>query len=212
MKQLYAGQLENIDAASEIKEVSFLMDRVKRNDLNELSWAKYDYLPAVEFAIAYNTDAVFLKYYVTEKNIRATNNTINGTVWEDSCVEFFISFDDEERYYNFEFNCIGTARVGYGRSKHGRELLPEALIGQIKYQAVIDNRPQDEIHWELALNIPKDLFCFDEIKTLRGKKCSVNFYKCGDNLPTPHFVAWSAIQSREPDFHLPKYFGALDFV
>ncbi len=212
MKQLKVEQLENIDSTAEIKVVSFLMDRVKKNKLDQLPWEKYQYRPSVQFAIAYNTDAVFLKYYVTEKFIRATNSSINSAVWEDSCVEFFISFDDEKRYYNFEFNCIGTARVGYGPSKDERELLPGALISQIKYQTVIDNHTVNGIHWELALIIPKDLFCFTEITTLEGKKCRVNFYKCGDNLPAPHFIAWAGILSAEPDFHLPEFFGKLNFI
>ena len=212
MKQLNVEQIENIDSGAEIKVVSYLLDRVKRNTIEQLPWPKYGYLPAVEFAIAYNADAVFLKYYVTEKNIRAANSAINAPVWEDSCVEFFISFDGEENYYNFEFNCVGTALVGYGTSKHDRELLPASLIGQVKYQAMIDNALQNDIHWELALSIPKSLFCHSEITTLQGKNCRVNFYKCGDSLPTPHFVAWSGIQSAEPNFHLPEFFGALSFV
>jgi hypothetical protein len=71
MKQLNVEQLENIYSIAEIKVVSFLIDRVKRNGLEQVPWTKYNSLPAVEFAIAYNTDAVFLKYYVTEKGIRA---------------------------------------------------------------------------------------------------------------------------------------------
>ena len=212
MKQLNVEQLENIHSNTEIKVVSFLIDRVKKNELGEVPWTKYKYAPAVEFAIAYNADAVFLKYYVTERSIRAINSDVNSTVWEDSCVEFFISFDDEEPYYNFEFNCIGTARVGYGRSQHDRELLPATLISQVKYQSTIDNHPEEGIHWELTLSIPKTLFCFNKIATLEGKKCRVNFYKCGDNLPTPHFIAWSGIQSAEPNFHLPEFFGILSFV
>jgi len=212
MKQLNVGQLENIDSTAEIKVVAFLMDRVKRHVMEQLPWAKYQYLPVVEFAIAYNTDAVFLKYYVTEKNIRALNNSINGAVWEDSCVEFFISFDEEKAYYNFEFNCIGTALVGYGTSKHDRELLAGSLISRVKYQAVIDNDLQNDMHWELTLSIPKELFCYNAITTLQGKYCRVNFYKCGDNLPTPHFVTWSGIHSEEPNFHLPEFFGSLRFI
>jgi hypothetical protein len=212
MKQLNVEQLENIDSTTEIKLVSFFLDGLKRNKIEQLPWTEYQYLPAVEFAIAYSTDGVFLKYYVTEKNIRATNSSINGPVWEDSCVEFFISFDGEASYYNFEFNCIGIALAGYGTSKYDRELLAHSLINQVKYQAVIDNDLQNGIHWELTLSIPKGLFCYNEITKLAGKNCRANFYKCGDNLPTPHFVAWSGIQSAEPNFHLPEFFGDLHFV
>jgi len=212
MKQLTVEQLENIDSATEIKVVSLLLDLVKRNELDNAPWKEYPYVPAVEFAIAYCADAVFLKFYVNEKTIRAINNNINSAVWEDSCVEFFIRFDDDASYYNFEFNCIGATLVGYGTGKHNRKLLPEDLINNVKYQSIIDNHSGNDIHWELTVSIPKNLFCFNEIRSFTGLKCRVNFYKCGDKLPTPHFIAWSNIQSEQPDFHLPDFFGALNFI
>jgi hypothetical protein len=213
MKPLLVEQLIKSSLNSSINEVSFFMDGIQSNILKHVPWAQYDYHPVVRFAMAYGVDSVFLKYYVDEKFLRAANGAINGAVWEDSCVEFFMSFDDEPAYYNFEFNCIGTVLVGYGESKTGRTLLPDQLLRQIKYQAVINNDQSDnEIHWELTVAIPFTVFCYHQPVTLKGKKCKANFYKCGDLLPSPHFVSWSNIQAPEPNFHLPKFFGKLHFV
>ncbi len=213
MKQLNIEKLKRVNAKTPINELTFLLDNVNRNVLKEVPWGHYNYCPAVEFSIAYAPDFIFLKYYVTEKSIRAVNNTINSAVWEDSCVEFFISFDNEKAYYNLEFNCIGTARVGYGESKNNRELLPVQIVSQIKYHSVISNNlPTDDTHWELTLSIPKNLFCFNQVETFKGKECRANFYKCGDNLPIPHFITWSGIKSVTPDFHLPEFFGSLHFI
>lgn len=44
-----------------------------------------------------------IKYLEEENAIRAVNNGYNSPVYEDSCLAFFISFDDSG-YYNFEFN------------------------------------------------------------------------------------------------------------
>ncbi len=211
-RNLEVPLVKKINSNTPINKLAFLLDNVRRNVLNQVPWGHYNYCPAVEFAMTYDYDCIFLKFYVFEKSIRAVNNTVNSAVWEDSCVEFFISFDGEAAYYNLEFNCIGTARVGYGQSKHDRQLLPQALISQIKYQSVINNHHEKDIHWELTVSIPKNLFCFNTITSHAGKKCRANFYKCGDNLPTPHFIAWSGIQSAEPDFHLPEFFGTLHFV
>jgi hypothetical protein len=49
------------------------------------------------------------------------------------------------------------------------------------------------------------------ITSLSDKKYRGNFYKCGDNLPRPHFLAWNNIQSEEPNFHLSAFFGDLLF-
>jgi hypothetical protein len=46
---------------------------------------------------------------------------------------------------------------------------------------------------------------------MKGKKCRANFYKCGDDLPEPHFLAWNMINTEEPDFHRPEFFGTLEF-
>jgi hypothetical protein len=46
---------------------------------------------------------------------------------------------------------------------------------------------------------------------LKGKTCRANFYKCGDDLPEPHFLSWNNIIADKPDFHLPQYFGTLTF-
>lgn len=213
MKHLNVELLKTNSLQAPINEVSFFLDSAKRNSLNQTPWAGYDYLPEVDFAIAYGRDGVFLKYYVNEKSVRAVNSNINGAVWEDSCVEFFISFENESAYYNFEFNCIGTALVGFGESKSDRALLPDALISQLKYQSVINNeQPGGDIHWELTIAIPFTLFCHHQLNELKGKKCRANFYKCGDLLPMPHFVSWSNIQAPEPNFHLPEFFGSLLFV
>jgi hypothetical protein len=194
-------------------ELSALLDKSAKNILACVPWSEYNYQPVVEFVLAYNEAAVFLKYYVSESAVRAANSRINSNVWEDSCVEFFISFDDAPGYYNLEFNCIGTACAGYGATKNNRQLLSPQLVSQIKYQSVIGNRQQEgSIHWELTIVIPKNIFCFTEIGAFKGKRCRVNFYKCGDHLPVPHFVSWANIVWPQPEFHLPDFFGSLQFI
>lgn len=213
MKHLKVAFLENCSCNVSINEVSFFMGSVAKHALDNTTWPGYSYQPKVNFSIAYGAASVFLKYYVSEKSVRAANGTINSAVYEDSCVEFFISFENDKCYYNFEFNCIGTALVGYGDKKSDRVLLPESLIGQIKYQAVISNQQAgDDVHWELTVAIPFSVFSHHLLKDIMGKNCRANFYKCGDLLPTPHFISWSPISAPEPDFHLPEFFGALKFV
>jgi Carbohydrate-binding family 9 len=210
---LEIGQLSTANVNASVNEVSFSMDSIKKNKLDYTPWEQYNYFPAVHFSIAYCDEFIFLKYYVAEKFMLAVNSLPNTPVYEDCCVEFFLSFDDEKAYYNFEFNCIGTALAGYGETKTERVLLPELLINQIKYQSVINNyQVKNDKYWELTLVIPKSLFCYNKIETFKGKRCRANFYKCGDKLPIPHFVSWSNIKSQEPNFHLPDFFGNLYFL
>jgi hypothetical protein len=130
-------------------------------------------------------------------------------------VEFFISFNDDEEYYNLEFNTIGTCKLNFGKNRNERLVISEELIKTIRFLATIQNNTVSNskgIKWELALIIPVKVFSKHNIKSLSGKKCSGNFYKCGDDLPVPHFLCWNHIQSAEPDFHLRKYFGEIIFL
>jgi hypothetical protein len=84
-------------------------------------------------------------------------------------------------------------------------------INKIKYGVCIENKNPGDIHWELTVAIPVDVFTHHEVSSLEGRKCEGNFYKCGDELEEPHFVSWTHIESPQPDFHLPQFFGSLIF-
>lgn len=208
--KLKVCHLNNHSGDISIKQMSLLMDDCEKNILGHAPWSEFPYHPKVHFAIAYNDDSIFLKYYVTEKNIRAVNKINNSAVWEDSCVEFFIAFD-ETYYYNFEFNCIGTILQGYGKDKNNRHLLPDETVSKIKTLSVMNEETPGAIGWELTIIIPNEVFIYDNIISMKGKKVNANFYKCGDMLPEPHFLAWNNIINPEPNFHLPAYFGGLQF-
>lgn len=210
MKQLKISLHEKLSYRLAIGEVSSAIDKLEKHSLEFAPWAAYTYKPEVAFAIAHSNDCIFLKYFVNEKFIKAAAGNINGAVWQDACVEFFISFD-ETGYYNLEFNCIGTALAGFGKGKKKRERIVEDLIRKIKYVACIRNATFDTVHWELTVAIPVSVFVHHSITSLKGMACKANFYKCGDGLPQPHFLAWSNIEAPLPDFHLPQFFGEIVF-
>ena len=112
MKHLEVAFLENCSCNAAINEVSFFMGSVAQQTLNNVLWFGCAYQPEVNFSIAYGADCIFVKYYVSERFVRAANGAKNAAVYEDSCVDFFISFDNDKRYYNFKFNSIGTALIG----------------------------------------------------------------------------------------------------
>lgn len=168
----------------------------------------------VEFDIKHDENNIYLFYKVNERNTKAVYKEINEAVWNDSCVEFFISFDDE-KYYNLEFNCIGNVLGEYGADKAKRERLSPELLKRIitlpslgRNKIEIIDRPTE---WTLDIVIPKEIFCFDQIETFNNITAKGNFYKCGDEQIVPHFLSWNPIGSKEPNFHLPEYFGSIEF-
>lgn len=213
MKCIKASYLSFFNEHSSLEEISLFMNDLRRNSIAEVPWPSFQYKPNVAFAIAHNDKCIFLKYFVKENSIKAEFVKTNQPVYKDSCVEFFISFNGDHKYYNFEFNCIGTCLLGFG-SKEKRGLLPEDIISEIKHLSFVTTTNCVEefaATWELTLMIPLKVFHNHTIQSLKGLSCKVNFFKCGDDLETPHFLTWNMVMSDAPDFHLPQYFGTLQF-
>ncbi|MFB5944318.1 carbohydrate-binding family 9-like protein [Albibacterium profundi] len=188
-----------------------LAEVLPENKIDCVSWKGFPYRPNVTFKIAQSASALFIRFDVEEKALRVNNFASNEPVYEDSCVEFFISFRDQY-YYNLEFNAIGVALVGYGtKDKDSRKRLTAERISQIKTYSHISKDAGQDVKWNLMLYIPLALFEEEKISTLKGNSYTANFYKCGDELPEPHYVSWSPIQADEPNFHLPEFFGTLIF-
>lgn len=205
----------DFDTTRTLKEISETLDGLEQHAIDQVSWPSYPYTPEVHFSIAYTEDAILLKYFVQEDSVRICCHTTNGPVHKDSCVEFFISFADEAEYYNLEFNCIGVCSAAFGKSKSERELLPVECISKIRRVAQIKVFSEDDIqkiNWQLTLMIPLDTFIYHNISHLRNENCRVNFYKCGDALPEPHFLSWKRLIADKPDFHLPQFFGKVQFA
>lgn len=190
-------------------QLNELIQHYPFNQVEEVPWSSYPYKPDVKFNIVHTGTHILLSYLVEEAEVRHVNTAINSAVWEDSCVEFFISFDDKG-YYNFEFNCIGTALVGFGKGRNNRELLPETLVKRIECFASMEKKA-NSVEWQMQAIIPLSVFMHHDIINLEGKTCKANFYKCGDKLSQPHFLSWNRIETPEPDFHQPAFFGDIEF-
>ena len=194
--------------------ISTVLDKLDRHTIQKLPWPEFSYRPDVSFAIAHTDNGILLKYFVKEKAIRVMYHEDNSPVHEDSCVEFFIAFDDDEEYYNLEFNCAGTCLLGFGKSATQRSLIGVDVIQKIKRFSAIKNDlngSSDAFSWELAVMIPAEVFVYHQIASLKGKRYRVNFYKCGDKLPEPHFLSWQDMKTAAPDFHMTEFFGEAYF-
>ena len=193
-------------------DVALALNKCPTLAIAHLPWGGFGHKPDVSFAIAHGNQAIFLKYFVEEETLRSTYTHPNDPVYNDSCVEFFIGFNDEIRYYNLEFNCAGTCLAGFGSGRE-RTLLSADLISRIGHHSFVKHLPlQNRVHWELTLVIPLEIFSYHELHSLVNIRSRGNFFKCGDELPEPHHLAWKNIQSPEPNFHLSEFFGDLNFV
>lgn len=184
--------------------------------IDTLNWPEeHPYCPEVKFRIAHNGIGIMLHYQVTEASVRAVAGEDDGRVWEDSCVEFFLSPDRNDNYYNFECNCIASLLLHGGDKETERPSAPADVLRSVKRWASLGSSTFEEKvgerTWEVALIIPVSALFNHAIHNLSGKLMNANFYKCGDLLQTPHFLSWNPIELPEPNFHCPEFFGKLDF-
>ena len=181
-----------------------------------LEWDEFPYKPDVSFRIAHDDSLLFLKYYVKEQHVLATNINSNSAVHRDSCVEFFFDTAQNGNYYNFEFNCIGTTHLAYGPSRKHRIFISEELISsKIKTWSTLGDKPFEErsgnFEWEMIIVIPSSIFIHDKGLSFSKLISNANFYKCGDDTSKPHYLSWNRVKASKPDFHRPEYFGILNF-
>jgi hypothetical protein len=178
-------------------------------------WSETSLLNCVaNFSIVHFNTGICIHYRVWEPFLKAKSRRPNGDVHKDNCVEFFINFNNEDCYYNFEFNCLGSVKGGYGNNRTAREPLPTELLKRIEDQISISISNLQEskyIQWEATIIIPNEAFHQHEIQLLGGLTCSCNFTKCGDDLPVPHYLSWMNIPGESPDFHQPSFFGKMRF-
>lgn len=214
MKTLEVPFFRSVNKDSPLREASPILDKLEKNPIENTPWPAYPYKPEVYFTIAHHNDCIFIKFFVSENATRALYKKPNDPVYKDSCVEFFIALNDEKEYYNFEFNSIGTCLLGFGSEKTNRRLLPEEIIAKIRHYETMTNGDTEKnwVNWELTLMIPTEVFIYHENVFLRGMTCRANFFKCGDELPEPHFLTWSNIKAETPDFHLPEFLGTMYFA
>jgi len=214
MKELFIRKIKTNKQVSLHEAAHLLETQTISNPIDNVNWKNYSYKPLVDFRIGHTGTEIWLKYNVQEKHILALETRINGEVYKDSTVEFFISVDGRN-YYNFEFSCIGTIHLAFGPGRGNRNRVNPELIKKIEIESSLGNQPFEEktgnFNWEIMIRIPITCFEFDSLKTFDALQASANFYKCGDATSEPHYISWNPVETQNPDYHRPEFFGKVFF-
>ncbi|GBU08670.1 hypothetical protein AwDysgo_20010 [Bacteroidales bacterium] len=210
--------IEKIQPKSEEKNVETAernLGLLKSNAIDCNNWKEqFPYSPKASFVIAHDGQQIYLQFTVSETEVMAMVENDNGEVWNDSCVEFFISFDNK-LYYNFEFSCIGKLLLSHRENKDQSSAAKPEILNLIKRKSSLGENNFDKKNinkpWSLTAIIPKEAFWKDEIKSFDGLQAKGNFYKCGDKLSVPHYLSWAPIATDNPNFHIVSAFETLVF-
>ena len=214
MKNLFVPFIEQFTVNDDIEKVQMLLNALPKNQINNQLWSKFKNNLNTNFNIGHINDAILLTYEVNDDTIMVNTFETNGAVHKDNCVEFFVSFGEEKSYYNIEINCVGVCLIAYGEGRLNRNFIAKQLVEKIRTYVTIKKFPEKskvKYIWQITLIIPIEVFVHSNLKTFKQVTGLGNFFKCGDNLPQPHFYSWNMIESKTPDFHLPEFFGSLVF-
>lgn len=194
-------------------KIKMLREAGAEASIDQVNWKEeFPKILPVTVRVAHDRERLYLYYEVTGEALRAENTKDFGSVWQDSCVEFFMQREEETSYRNFECNVLGTLLSRHHESREKgipqTELMPSIFRhGTIQHRYENDRQVSD---WTMYLEIPKQALGFSGQETLDGQKIKANFYKCGDLTPEPHFLSWNPIGLPKPNFHVPEFFGLLE--
>ena len=202
----YIPGIESLTDTELVKELSGTAEET----VSCVNWNEYPYRPEVKFNIAFSDTHLALLYTVVEEHILGTVLEDNGPVWEDSCVETFIKDPVGEGYYNIEVNCIGTPLAAHRLSRTDFEHFDAERMSRIRCFSSLGHEATDrkDGEWTVCELIPFELLGLDKAP----ESLEMNFYKCGDNCRSPHYLSWSPIGLPSPNFHCPEYFGMINLI
>jgi hypothetical protein len=174
--------------------------------IDTLNWVEqYPVAPQTTFTLAHTDEMLYVRYEVRGELPLATKTQDLELVNEDACVEIFIADADNTHYWNFEFNPAGVCNASHRKERKVDvvRLNPEQLASIQRY-----GKQLCAAHWTLLVGIPLALIDLD-LTHERARRA--NLYKCGDKTATKHYASWNAIDAPVPAFHLPEFFGEIQF-
>jgi hypothetical protein len=160
--------------------------------------------------LCYDARLLYVRLNTEERAILARYTGLYDMVCRDSCLEFFFCpLPGDGRYFNFEFNPNGAMYLGFGpnREQSARQI----ICGYKELFRVASYRFDGG--WGITFCIPASFIqiYMPSFMLIHGQVLRGNFYKCGEDTQSPHYMAWNPMSSREPDFHRPADFGQLQF-
>lgn len=210
------------NAEPSIEEINAMFNNhnIEYHSIDIENWSGYSYKPVVQFRIAYSVTEIYLQYRVKESCVKAVyGEDADSAPYKDSCLEFFCIPDENSgAYYNLELNCIAKGTFAGGEKRTDRTKFADDVLSQIRRHSTLSNTAfgvkesdKEPFEYTITVALPVKLFSLSEVKPLKGRTIKGNFYKCGDDMPQPHYLSWNPIGTERPNFHTPQYFGNIHF-
>lgn len=206
MKQTKSTYLPELSCLSLAKIDAALAAMPLAGKIDTLNWVEqYPAAPQTTFTLAHTDQMLYVRFEVKGEVPLATKTEDLQLVNEDACVEIFIADADNTHYWNFEFNAAGVCNAS-----HRKERKVDVVRLNAEQLQSIKRFPVQlcAAHWSLLVGIPLELIKLDLAHEYARR---ANLYKCGDKTPMKHYASWNPINAPAPAFHLPEFFGEIQF-
>lgn len=176
-------------------------EKLPAAELTEGWWDLFEKNYKTVARLAHTDDGVILRMESEEWPITIKTMTQNTEVCFDSCMEFFFTPNTlVTDYVNVEASAGSTPLCYVGPDREHRKGL-NAIAEGLEFKTMLEF----EKGWKLYVYIPFSFMKkhFSEV----GKEFKANFYKCGEETVISHFCTWNKVDTPEPDYHRPEFFG-----
>ncbi|MBR4890623.1 MAG: carbohydrate-binding family 9-like protein [Clostridia bacterium] len=168
--------------------------------LDKINWPEFPCSYKTTAKLLYNENGIYVRLETDEKPLLARFSNQNDTICCDSCMEFFVRPNENDpRYINFEFNPFGTMYMSVRTSRFD-PVFPDKDKKYFNVKSYVDDKK-----WVLQFCIPFEFI--DEIFGSHTKKIYGNLYKCGNETVKRHYATYYPIDTEQPDYHRPEFFG-----
>ena len=179
------------------------------------------HFPNTQAKLRYDDQALYVIFRVEDRYVRAVAPRHQADIWHDSCAEFFFSPTSEvsTAFMNIEMNCGGTMLFHYQTAPG--ETPTKLTSDDISEIEVAHSQPKivepeitEPTVWTIAYRLPFELIAKyypSATRPAAGVRWRANFYKCADKTSHPHWLTWNEVDHPSPNFHLPQFFGTLEF-
>ncbi len=179
------------------------------------------FVPKTEVKMMYNEEYIYVIFKVEDKYVRSVLTEINSPVSNDSCVEFFFSPEPTglNGYFNLEINAGGTSLMRF-QKRYNIDKIPMDIedIENIEIAhslpKIVDPEIIQSTTWVIEYRISLKMLnkYYKITMPAKGIRWYGNFYKIGNETSNPHYLTWNKIEDDDPHFHLPEYFGIIEFI
>lgn len=182
-----------------------------------------EHFPMTRAKLLYDDKNIYVFFIVQDNYVRSVAQAHHGDVWADSCVEFFFTpgEDISEGYFNVEANCGGFILMRH-QIVEGQCQKPvdvndiDKMNIEHSMPKIVEPEITEPTTWTLKYALGFDVI--EKYASLKkpetGVKWRANFFKCAENNSHPHWLTWAFVDNSglpEPNFHIPQYFGELQF-